>query len=318
MQRKSWTMLIAGLAVGSLLMCCLLVVCVGGGLVFSPFAQPTQVPIIARPTVIIPTITPLVITSPTSVPSTASVITNAVMASSVSGNLEPIGITNTFGPEQAVFFAVATLSNAPAGTTLKAKWTALDTGGIVAPNTLIGETEVSAEGSRNVVFTFKPNAGRLPQGNYQVDIYVNNKLERTVRFTVKDTPASTSSCPPVPTPVTRPSNFVASVTMALDVTADKKDPVNPTTVFTPNATFHAVVSLRNAPANTKVSTTWYATDVGTAAPCNSRIDSAEVITDGTRNIDFTLKPRTQWPSGTYRVEISINDVLDRVVHFSVK
>lgn len=318
MQQKPWLMLIAGLAVGSLLMCCLLAVCIGGGLIASPFAEPTQIPTVARPTVIVPTMPPMVIASPTPVPSTASVITNAVMARAVSGNLEPIDVTNTFGPEQAVFHAVVTLSNAPADTTLKAKWIALDTGGIVAPNTLIGETEVSAQGSRNVDFTFKPNAGRLPQGNYQVDIYLNNKLERTLRFTVKDTPASTTSCPPLPTPVTRPSNIVTSVTMALDTTPDKKEPINPTTVFAPDATFHAVVSLRNAPANTQVSITWYATDVGTAAPCNSRIDSTEIVTDGTRNVDFTLKPKTQWPSGTYRVEIFINGVLDRVVHFSVK
>ncbi len=106
--------------------------------------------------------------------------------------------------------------------------------------------------------------------------------------------------------------------MAKDTQGDNKDPVNPTTVFAPSAIFHAVVEIDKAPANTKFTAAWYVVDVGSAAAPNSAIDSTDLTTDGTRNIDFTLKPASTWPVGTYRVEISVNDVLDTVTTFSVK
>lgn len=212
---------------------------------------------------------------------------------------------------------------------VKVVWTAIDVGSAAPPNTQMGEAELQAEGSRNVHFTFKPSAGRLPPGTYKVDVYLNGKLDRTLRFSVTGAPAvvpttappptTAAGCPPLAAPVTKPSGIVASVTMALDAQGDTKEPINPTTVFPPNAIFHAVVRIQTAPANTKVGIVWYATDVGNAVPCNTRIgEPYELTADGTRNIDFTMKPATVWPPGAYRVEILVNGVLDRVVSFSVK
>lgn len=258
----------------------------------------------------------------------ASIITNAVMAQDVKGDTyEPVGITDTFGAEQAVFHAVVTVSNAPSGTVVKGVWIAVDVGSVAPPNTNMGETEMRTEGSRNLHITFKPSAGRLPPGTYKVDISVNDKLDRTLRFSVtgapatsaQSTPVTTGGCPPLPPPAIQPSGIIASVTMALDATSDLKEPVNPTTVFSTNATFHAVVRIQNAPVNTKVGLVWYVTDAGNAAPCNTRLgDPFELAADGTRNIDFTLKPPTAWPAATYRVQVYVNGVLDRVVNFSVK
>lgn len=114
------------------------------------------------------------------------------------------------------------------------------------------------------------------------------------------------------------SGFIKEVTMAQGVRGDLRDPVNPTIVFQPNSIFHAVVAIQNAPANTKFKAVWYATDIGDPAEANKLIDATELTTDGTRNIDFNLTPTTKWPPGKYRVEISVNGVLDRVVDFSVK
>jgi hypothetical protein len=106
--------------------------------------------------------------------------------------------------------------------------------------------------------------------------------------------------------------------MAEDSKGDTKDPVNPTVVFKTTAVFHAIAALQNAPANTKFTAAWYVVDVGSAAPPNSKIDSTDLTTDGTRNVDFTLKPASTWPVGSYRVEISVNGVLDTVKTFGVK
>jgi hypothetical protein len=274
----------------------------------------------------------------------SAAITNAVMAKDARGeNFDPVGVTDAYPFDQSKFHAIVTVSNAPSDTALKAVWTAVDVGSVAAPNTRIDQAEVKTQGSRNVDFTLAPDGDRWPPGTYKVDIYLNDKLDRSLNFTVAAPPPtptpsprpptstpvpptrtpsapSTSpasqTCPPLPPAAVHPSGVISNVTMALDARGTTKDPVNPTTVFPPTATFHAVVATQNAPANTMFTATWFATDIG-APDCNVEIETAELTTDGTRNIDFTLSPKTVWPNGTYRVEISVDDVLDQVVSFTV-
>lgn len=274
-------------------------------------------------------------------------ITNAVTSKDVKGDkFDPVSITDTYPADQGKFHAVVTVSDAPSDTVIKAVWTAVDVGSAAAPNTKIDETEVRVQGSRNVDFTLTPTAGQWPPGLYKVDIYLNGKLDRTLKFsvegstakpttapptptkvptattapkptTVPTSPTSKGGCPPLPPAVVKSSGIVSNVTMALGTKGDTKDPVNPTLVFQPSSAFHAVVAIQNAPKNTKFKAAWFATDVGSAADCNTAIDDTEFSADGTRNIDFTLTPSTTWPAGTYRVEIYVNGNLDRVVNFSV-
>jgi hypothetical protein len=130
-----------------------------------------------------------------------------------------------------------------------------------------------------------------------------------------DTPAGT--CPAVNL-APNPSGLVSGVTMAEGTSGDNKDPVNPTNSFGISATFHAVVSLKDAPSNTNVKAIWYATDTAGAAECNTQIDEYELTTDGTRNVDFSLTPQSTWPAGSFRVEVFINGTLDQAITFSVK
>ncbi|MBI3536144.1 MAG: hypothetical protein HY070_01060 [Chloroflexi bacterium] len=125
------------------------------------------------------------------------------------------------------------------------------------------------------------------------------------------------ACGTAATP-TGKTGAILKVVMAEGTQGDAAEPVNPTTVFTPTNIFHAVVTTNNAKPNTKFKAVWYAVDVGTVAPPNTLIDKAEIVTEGTRNIDFFLKPETKWPPGTFRVELFVNDALDQVVSFSVK
>lgn len=127
-----------------------------------------------------------------------------------------------------------------------------------------------------------------------------------------------SSCDPQPTDNAVSSGLISKVTMAKDTQGDQRDPVGPTKVFTPNAIIHAVTAIQDAPADTKFTAVWYAVNVGSAADCNTKIDTNDLTTDGSRNIDFSLSPTKSWPSGTYRVEIFVNDQLDQFVAFSVK
>jgi hypothetical protein len=130
--------------------------------------------------------------------------------------------------------------------------------------------------------------------------------------------ASSSNCPALPAPDLTKSGFISDIILARNTEGEEKNPINLTTVFSPTDTFHAVAKVEDAPENTSFSATWYVTDVGPDIACNSVVDSTEISTFGTRNLDFTLTPESTWPTGMYRVEVFVNGVLDSVKEFSVK
>lgn len=90
----------------------------------------------------------------------------------------------------------------------------------------------------------------------------------------------------------------------------------PTTAFSPTDTFYLLVELNNAPDDTTVRAVWYAVDVGDVAPANTLIDEA-TLTSGSATLTFDLVSDTQWPPGTYRVELYLNDELSQTLEFSV-
>jgi hypothetical protein len=133
----------------------------------------------------------------------------------------------------------------------------------------------------------------------------------------QDTPQASGNCSYTPPAITA-SGLISKVTMAKATQGANKDPVNPTTVFDPTATIHAVVALEKAPTSTRVKAIWFATNAETV-DCNTQVGQPyELTTDGTRNVDFTLSPNQSWPTGSYRVEIYINDNLDQVVDYTVQ
>ncbi len=134
--------------------------------------------------------------------------------------------------------------------------------------------------------------------------------------TVAPTAIAKDRCPPLALNP-KPSGFIAQVTMAENVKGDNYDPVNPTSEFKTTAVIHAVITIQNARANTNFKAVWFATNAD-GVPCNFEIDDAEIATSGSRNIDFFLRPSSQWPPGAYRVEIWVNNTLERVTNYTVR
>ncbi len=89
-----------------------------------------------------------------------------------------------------------------------------------------------------------------------------------------------------------------------------------TTVFGQDQTFYCIVQLANAPDDTKVKAVWYAVEAEGTEP-NTLIDSAET-TSGDQTLTFNLSPSGLWPVGTYKVELYLNDTLDRTLDFTVQ
>jgi hypothetical protein len=113
---------------------------------------------------------------------------------------------------------------------------------------------------------------------------------------------------------------IPQAVLAKDVQGDTFEPIDPTSTFpTDQAIIHLVVTVANAPSETKVKTVWTAVDVGDAAPANTKIDEAELTMAESGNAHFTLsQPSTgTWPVGKYKVEIYLDDKLDRTLEYTV-
>ena len=115
--------------------------------------------------------------------------------------------TTTFAQGDS-FYAIVEVANAPDDTAVKAEWTAVEADG-VEPNFVIGEKELAGGGT----LTFSLNNDQLwPVGQYKVDLYLNDELERTLEFTVEGDvvaeqaePEPEATATPVPEPTAEPT-----------------------------------------------------------------------------------------------------------------
>lgn len=89
-----------------------------------------------------------------------------------------------------------------------------------------------------------------------------------------------------------------------------------TTTFTQEDDFYCIVELANAPDDTSVKAVWYAVDVQDVEP-NFIIDEYS-LTTGDGIVPFSLTNDMLWPTGNYKVELYLNDELDRTLEFSVQ
>jgi hypothetical protein len=105
-------------------------------------------------------------------------IASATLSASESGS----PATTTFTPDQGTFYLIAELANAPDDTKVKAVWTAVEAEG-VDPNFEIDQSELTS-GSGTLTFNLS-NDGLWPTGRYKVDLYLNDKLDRTLEFEVR-------------------------------------------------------------------------------------------------------------------------------------
>ena len=113
---------------------------------------------------------------------------------------------------------------------------------------------------------------------------------------------------------------ITQAVLAKDVKSDTFEPVDPTSTFpTDQPVINLVVTVANAPSDTKVKSVWTAVDVGDAAPANTKIDEAEVTLDASGKAHFTLSLPSSgvWPVGKYKVEVYLNDKLDRTLEYTV-
>ncbi len=105
-------------------------------------------------------------------------IKSAKLSADSSGSPE----TTTFTQDQLTVYCIVQLANAPDDTKIKAVWVAVEVDG-VDPNFTIDESELT---SGDDVLTFDLTNNQLwPTGKYKVDLYLNDKLDRTIEYQVQ-------------------------------------------------------------------------------------------------------------------------------------
>lgn len=94
---------------------------------------------------------------------------------------EGVDETMVFAGEDT-FYCIVDLANAPDDTVVKAVWTAVE----VAdndPNILLDEASIT-QGDGTLTFDLT-NSNPWPVGKYKVELYLNDKLDQTLEFSVQ-------------------------------------------------------------------------------------------------------------------------------------
>ena len=107
-----------------------------------------------------------------------------IVATTATGTDAPA--TTTFARDTPAVFALLQMEGVQKGDTLRAVWIADDVGDAAPAHTRIAEKAMTMEGVPNEGnFSCTKPAKNWPAGKYHVDIYANDKLITTAKFTVE-------------------------------------------------------------------------------------------------------------------------------------
>ena len=194
--------------------------------------------------------------------------------------------------QDELFYAQVDVRNVPEGTQLKAVWTAVSAAG-EAPNTEINTTESSLDEDTLVNFELS-NSNLWPAGNYKVEIYLNDKLEKTLDFEVL-APA------------------ISDAWLSSDDGGDGR-----VAAFPDDAVLYAQADLTNHYEGALVRAVWSVVSVEGVEP-GFEIQRSEYATPKSENrLTFSLTNNGPWPVGVYKVDIYLEEALAKTLEFEIR
>ena len=128
-----------------------------------------------------------------------------------------------------------------------------------------------------------------------------------------------SACEPVQPPNQIGGSIVTETVLAKDFKADTATPTDITTEFAPEQKqFHLVVTVNDAPKDTKFKSVWTAVEIGGTTLPHTKLEERELIVTGSGTFEFTIAPKTgKWAAGKYKVDLYANNNLTRSINFTV-
>ena len=208
--------------------------------------------------------------------------------------------TIVFAQEDQEIQLVVKVGNAPDDTNVKVVWSIVAVAG-QEPSVLY-ESPLTLNSGENIAHFSLTNDQPWPAGSYKVDVYLNDKLDRTLEYQVEESEAGTPA--------------IESATLAKGY--DQNEAVDPTSIFAPDdLDLHLVVRVARATEGTSLKAIWYVVDVPDYEP--QVIDEVPYTLSGGENTaDFTLTNDQPWPVGKYKVELYLNDQLDQTLEYEVQ
>jgi hypothetical protein len=200
--------------------------------------------------------------------------------------------STTFGQGDPIY--LYGLLDTPDAANLMAAWTAVEAEGN-APNTLI--YQFPEESYPAGPFWFRLEWPRpWAFGRYNVKLYVNGRLERTLEYEITETNTSTAS--------------ITDTYLALDQEGQQA-----TQVFGPGDTFNLHFNLVDAAPDTPLRVIWSARNVEGWEP-NSFINEYAALMSSGPNW-MSIQQAQPWELGEYQAHLFINSQLAQTVPFTV-
>ncbi len=213
---------------------------------------------------------------------TTAKVTEAILTDTIDADGMPGDPVDAFPCDATAVYASAKLLNAPDNTQVRVLWTYLTDGSIVDEVTID-----SGEIENRYIYSYLEPQAIMPQGDYQVEFFVDDRSEpdASAAFHVTSSSASVKE---------------AFVTRSVSEDGDPGDPVESFAVDA--KTLYASAVLEGATQNTQVRILW------TYITGGQQIDEVTIAGVDPENPNFysTLSPTATLPEGDYQVEFFIN------------
>ncbi len=208
----------------------------------------------------------------------------------------PTQKTATFNKSDPLLYCCALIANTPSETVTKAVWTYLGPDGRQA----IDSAEVTVDEDRWVYFSLRTAGAGLPYGSYVVDLYIMNKHQSSMSFSI------------APRLMNSPVKDAVLATSLNEAYA----PVETATSFPPAVpVVYAPVYVEDAPAGSVISAIWYQ-DIPNQE--SVIIATTDFNAEGAGWIGFSLTPSAPLPPGAYHVDVLVNNATATTLPFTVK
>ena len=230
---------------------------------------------------------------------TGTSLTEVTMARDVASNHAPISPTSTFDAGTPTVYTTMLVSGAPQdGVMIRAEWYDM---GPSTPTMLEWHEIEVGDGYAHFYYT---RSNGWPAGDYAIWLYVDGDLRQTVPYSV-----------------TASGLQVTEATMARDVDSQNR-PVNPTTVFSSNATYiYCSVYIGNRPSATHAQFDWYYLHGSGLNLTNHLYATGETTLDNVSGYEwFRLNPPSTgyFPQGEYAFILYLDGEEEVFLTFTVQ
>ena len=247
----------------------------------------------------------------------------ATMCRDVNADNEPLGATMAFEADAETLHCAVQAARARRGARLKAVFIAVDA--LEAPNYVVDVVAATIEGAGYVDLALHRNETLWPAGNYRVELYLDEVWQRTLIFEILAIEATPSPEPPTITPsplptirpTITPAPLGARVVGASLAHCDQSQPATPVPRFRADeAALCYTVQVVGAPVGTLLEVAWLLQkDDGAFA----LIRATRYEVEGNQKVLFRLaRGDAPWPTGAYRVELTLNGELVHADEFTVE